>query len=61
MLISPALANTSFPLLPSITQQHQSRPPDDLLCSVEEIFHFLSMLDISKASGPNGISPRMLK
>lgn len=55
--------NTVFPPLSPImcTQQHQSRPSDDLLCSVEEIYHLLSTLDVSKASGPDGISPRMLK
>ena len=34
---------------------------DDLLCTEEEVYGLLSSLDVSKASGPDGISARMLK
>ena len=34
---------------------------DDLLCTDEEVYSMLSSLDISKASGPDGVSARMLK
>ena len=33
----------------------------DLLCTEEDIYGLLSSLDTSKASGPDGISARMLK
>ena len=33
----------------------------ELLCKVEDIFEMLCTLDMSKASGPDGISGRMLK
>ena len=35
--------------------------PDDLLCTEEEIFDYLSSLDTTKANGPDGISAKMLK
>jgi hypothetical protein len=35
--------------------------PDDFLCSVEEVQHLLKTFDVSKSSGPDGISARMLK
>ena len=35
--------------------------PEDLLCTVDEIFFLLKSLDVSKANGPDGISARMLK
>ena len=35
--------------------------PEDLLCTVDEIFSLLKSLDVSKANGPDGISARMLK
>jgi len=34
---------------------------DDLLCTVDEVEHLLSSVDTSKASGPDGISARMLR
>ena len=34
---------------------------DNLLCTEEEVYGLLSSLDVSKASGPDGISARMLK
>lgn len=42
-----------------------STPPDvlpsELLCSEDEIFDLLSLLDVNKSNGPDGISARMLK
>ena len=35
--------------------------PSELLCKVEDVFEMLCTLDLSKASGPDGISGRMLK
>ena len=35
--------------------------PDELLCSEEEVFHFLMQLDTTKATGPDNIPARMLK
>ncbi len=34
---------------------------EDLLCTDEEIYFFLSSLDTNKATGPDGISAQMLK
>ena len=41
------------------TELHNT--PEDFLCCVEEIYNYLSTLDTSKATGPDGISARMLK
>ena len=38
-----------------------SGPIEDLLCSESEVCDMLAALDITKASGPDGISTRMLK
>jgi len=38
-----------------------SPPPDDILCTEQEVFSLLNALDTSKASGPDGISAKMLK
>ncbi len=35
--------------------------PDHLLCTTQEIEQLLKGLDVSKATGPDGISARMLK
>ncbi len=35
--------------------------PDDILCSEQEVCDFLVGLDVTKASGQDGISARMLK
>ena len=35
--------------------------PDELLCSEEEVLHFLMQLDTTKATGPDNIPARMLK
>ena len=34
---------------------------EDLLCTEEQVFYYLSNLDTRKANGPDGISARMLK
>ena len=34
---------------------------DDLLCTPDEVYFYLSSLDPSKATGPDGISAQMLK
>ena len=34
---------------------------EDILCTVEEVYELLVSLDVSKATGPDGISARMLK
>ena len=36
-------------------------PAADLLCSEDEVFDLLATLDVSKSTGPDGISARMLK
>ena len=36
-------------------------PSAEYLCTEEEVFDLLASLDVSKASGPDGISARMLK
>ena len=36
-------------------------PPSDLICTEEEVLDLLTSLDVSKSSGPDGISARMLK
>ena len=38
-----------------------SLPPEDILCTEQEIFNLLNALDTNKASGPDGISGKMLK
>ena len=47
------------------TSQHLRQPPDEcpdeLLCTESEILKFLKAINISKASGPDNISGRMLK
>ena len=51
--LSPSNASTSSTCDVSST--------DDLLCTDEEVYGMLSSLDVSKASGPDGVSARMLK
>ena len=48
--------------------QYQSTPagltstcPEEFLCSEPEVYDFLAALDTTKASGPDGLSARMLK
>ena len=47
------------PLTPSVGLRFA--PPADFLCTEEEVFDLLASLDVSKSSGPDGISARMLK
>ena len=53
--------NTTFPPLPQIIANPSSDLGDEMLCTENEVFHLLSSLDVSKASGPDGISAKMLK
>ena len=34
---------------------------DDILCTSEEVISYIMLLDVNKASGPDGISSKMLK
>ena len=43
------------------TTSHPSDFPDELLCDQDEITDLLASLDITKSSGPDNISVRMLK
>ena len=52
------------PLSPADVQSINIIPaacPEHLLCSEEEVLSLLQSLDVTKASGPEGISSRMLK
>ena len=59
--------NTALPPLSEQDRasQHLGQPPDEcpdeLLCTESEILKFLKAINISKASGPDNISGRMLK
>ena len=53
--------NTIFPPLSAPATLPLSHPSEEILCTEDEIFHLLSLLDVTKASGPDGISPKMLK
>ena len=55
--------NTSVPpLVPSASNVSSHNVcPQELLCSRSEVLELLQSLDTSKASGPDGISARMLK
>lgn len=52
--------------VPPLTMTPQSNHEDmlfedNLFCVEEEVYHLLMSLDISKATGPDGVSVRMLK
>ena len=54
--------NTAVPPLAQQSDEHQpSYCPDDLLCIEDEVAALIRSLDISKATGLDGISARMLK
>ena len=53
--------NTTVPPLPPRREDHSTSCPAELLCSEEEVLHFLMQLDITKATGPDNIPARMLK
>lgn len=58
--------NDSLPPLSRLDYQDfmvgpSTPPPDDILCTEEEVLSLLNSLDTSKASGPDGISGKMLK
>ena len=52
--------NTSHPPITSHSL-HNFECSEEHLCTEEEVFDLLSSLDITKASGPDGLSARMLK
>ena len=49
------------PLLESVNECPSNHCPDDFLCCEEEVAALIHSLDVSKASGPDRISSRMLK
>ena len=49
------------PLSPLELNPPPNTTPDDLLCSEDEVAYLIKSLDVSKASGPDGISALMLK
>ena len=56
--------NSLPPLSPMDVQSIEIDPnscPEQLLCTEEEVLFLLASLDVTKASGPEGISARMLK
>lgn len=54
--------NTDFPPLTPLFKQNQNSFTEELMfCTEDEICHLLLTLDVAKASGPDGISPMMLK
>ena len=56
--------NSRPPLSPDDVQSIEVYPstcPEQLLCTEEEVFSLLTSLDVTKTSGPDGISARMLK
>ena len=56
--------NSRPPLSPDDIQSIEVDPspcPEPLLCTEEEVFSLLTSLDVTKASGPDGISAHMLK
>ena len=62
----PKNFNTTFPPLSEFDQQcfiadPLASAPEDIPCTEQEIFNLLNALDTNKASGPDGISGRMLK
>ncbi len=58
--------NSAIPPLSDADSQHfmvnpLTVSPEDILCSEEEVLGLLLAIDTSKASGPDGISGKMLK
>ena len=53
--VCPPLTTATLP--PPLTTEC----PANILCSEEEVYEYLSKLDVSKASGPDGMSAKMLK
>ena len=54
--------NTAVPPLAKVSDEHPpSYCPDDVLCIEDEVVALIRSLYISKATGPDGISARMLK
>ena len=62
MTSSPVFFNPAvLPLLESLNECPSNHCPDDFLCCEEEVATLIRSLDVSKASGPDGISSRMLQ
>ena len=54
--------NTAVPPLAQLSDEHPpSYCPDDFLCIEDEVAALIRSLDVSKATGPDGTSARMLK
>ena len=55
--------NFNYSISPITPQDssYENGPCPNLLCTVEEVTSMLSSLDATKASGPDGISEKMLK
>ena len=55
--------NKAVPPLSSsgTSNSHSTECPDDMLCTESQILDYLISLDVNKASGPDWISPIMLK
>ena len=53
--------NTAVPPLNREVLSQESLCPDNLLCTPSEVLSYITSLDPGKASGPDGLSGRMLK
>ena len=53
--------NESISPITPLDSNYENDPCPNLLCTVEEVTSMLSSLDTTKASGPDGISGKMLK
>jgi len=62
-LVARCTDHVSFPTPHKLncTKRWRKEIISELLCKVEDVFDMLCTLDMSKASGPDGISGRMLK
>ena len=53
--------NSDLPVPTSVLPIRYSTCPHELLCTTSEVLTYIKSLDVNKASGPDGISVRMLK
>lgn len=49
------------PLVGIIDRLEPGNCPSNILCTEEEVFDLVASLDISKSTGPDGVSTKMLK
>ena len=49
------------PLTETLLNGHENQCPESLLCDQDTVLELLTLLDVSKSSGPDGISAKMLK